>query len=153
MIALGQHLRRHEEQCTAALGFRRDCPICREECVVGRLPDDRIISVHARVTIAIGSLLAGGALPPAVALADRGERSREAIAVDATQALAPPRSATAPPDTLAAGAAPAVDESDQPPDEKHGRDRGDGGTHAGTETTQAPSEPRRPAVGDARGAR
>lgn len=153
MIALAQHLRRHDEQCAAGLAFRRDCPTCREERLAGRLPDDRIISVNARVTMAIGSLLAGGALPPGVAVADRGERSGEAIAVEAPHAPAPPKRETAPPDTLDAGAAPALDESDPQPGENHGRARDEGDTSAGAKPTHAPSQPRQPGASDARGDR
>ncbi len=89
MIALGKHLRRHDEQRGGGSGFRRDCPICRAERLAGALPDDRIISPTARVTFAIGSLLAGSAVPSSIAVADRGGRSDEGVAIQAPPMPAP----------------------------------------------------------------
>lgn len=124
MIALGKHLRRHEPHGAGVVGFRRDCPICRQERVVGPLPDGSVISPRARATFAIGSLLAGGLVPSGIALADRGGGSAEGVAIEAPPALAPPARGVPPPNALGAGAAPVADpdRGPKPGDRRGGRD-------------------------------
>lgn len=137
MIALGKHLRRHEDHRGGGFAFRRDCPICRDERLAGALRDDRIVAPAARVTFALGSLLAGGLMPPGVAVAERGGGSNEGVAIQAPPAPAPPARDTTPSNDLGAGAAPVADTSREiPRDREHARD--------GSRQPRDRDEPRRP---------
>lgn len=126
MIALGQHLRRHDEPRGGGLAFRRDCPICRAERVAGTLPDDRVLSMGARATIAIGSLLAGSAMPAAVATAHRGDGTGEGVAIQAPPTPEPPADSAPPRGSLGAGTVAATgDGRSDRPQTGRGPERGD----------------------------
>src|SRR3954469_1560052 len=97
MSSLQEHLDRHDS-AAARIAFRRDCPVCRAERLLGQLPPASLVSPRA---CAAGTALAlsTSAAVRCPALAD-GERA----------AVPPPPSPPPPPAKVTAaagGAAPA----------------------------------------------
>jgi hypothetical protein len=62
------------------LGFRSDCPVCREQRLCGALLAERLVSRRARAALASG-VLAVSAAAPAVAVAQEPDQVQEGVVV------------------------------------------------------------------------
>src|SRR5918912_384557 len=83
MSSLQAHLDRHD-LAEADIAFRRDCPVCRAERVLGRLPSTSLISPRACAAVTALALVTSTAAPGTV-LADG-----QGVAVPAPPSPPPP---------------------------------------------------------------
>ena len=77
MASLSAHLRRPEQH--ARLPFHPDCPMCREERLVGTLAPVGVVSVRARAALAAG-VLAVSAATPAASFSQEPDQVQEGVA-------------------------------------------------------------------------
>jgi len=70
MASLTEHFRRREHH--AALPFRADCPICREERMQGTAPRDDVVPASVQAGVLAAVLATSAVAPPASALAGPG---------------------------------------------------------------------------------
>jgi LysM domain len=80
MAALNAHLLEPGDH--GRLGFRADCPVCRQERLLGALPDEPVISRRAQATLASG-LLAFSTAAPGAALAQEADQQQEGVVAPA----------------------------------------------------------------------
>jgi len=78
MRSLSAHLRKPESH--GQLPFHADCPICRQERLIGVLPPNRLVGVRAQAALAAG-VLAFSSSAPAVAFAAEGDQEQVGSAV------------------------------------------------------------------------
>src|SRR3954454_24213581 len=96
MSSLQEHLDRHD-RADPKLAFRRDCPVCRGERVLGQLPSASLVSPRACAAVTALALVTSTAVPGTV-LADG-----QGVAVPPPPSPPPPANVQA----AGGGAAPA----------------------------------------------
>src|SRR3954453_17221050 len=102
MSSLQEHLDRHDS-AAARIAFRRDCPVCRAERLLGQLPPASLVSPRACAAVTALALVTSSAVP-GPALADG-----QGVAVPAPPSPPPPPANVT---AAAGGAAPAVSGND-----------------------------------------
>ena len=125
MSSLQEHLDRHD-LAEADIAFRRDCPVCRAERVLGRLPSTSLVSPRACAAVTALAMVTSTAAPTA-ALADG-----QGVASPAPPSPPPPTASVeaagggaAPADGGAPAAAPAASEHDDGEPSRHEGSPGD----------------------------
>src|SRR4051794_31515974 len=83
MSSLQEHLDRHD-RADAKLAFRRDCPVCRGERILGQLPSTSLVPPRACAAVSALALVTGTVAPGTV-LADG-----QGVAVPAPPSPPPP---------------------------------------------------------------
>ena len=77
MGSLSAHLRQPEQH--ARLPFHPECPICRDERLVGTLAPAALVPARGRAAVAAGVLALSAVAPPAT-LAQEPDQTREGVA-------------------------------------------------------------------------
>src|SRR3954447_26288093 len=130
MASLQEHLDRHDVAADA-LAFRRDCPLCRAERVLGQLPAAGVLSPRA-CAAATALALATSALVPGTVVADG-----QGVAVPAPPSPPPPTANVQAADGGAAPAESAGGSTPVPADSEH--DGGSGAPSGGSPRSAEPA--------------
>src|SRR3954447_7353060 len=136
MSSLQEHLDRHDRE-DPKLAFRRDCPLCRGERVLGQLPSTSLVSPRACAAVTALALVTSTAVPGTVLGDGQGV------------AVPPPPSPPPPPanvQTAGGGAAPA-DADPSPVDGPAAQHDNEPARHEGPPTDSAPAPTPSPAGG------
>jgi hypothetical protein len=78
MASLSAHLREPGDH--GRLGFHPACPVCCEQRLAGRLPDDAIVSRRAQAVVTAGVLVFSTAAPTSVLAAGTGDQEQQGSA-------------------------------------------------------------------------
>src|SRR3954468_15819810 len=135
MSSLQEHLDRHDF-AAANLAFRRDCPVCRTERLLGQLPPASLVSSRACAAVTALALVTSSAVP-GPALADG-----QGVAVPAPPSPPPPPANVT---AAAGGAAPpdsANDSAPSPAPSDHSEDTPAQATGSAREPRRLPGRPR-----------
>src|SRR3954453_21566066 len=130
MASLQEHLDRHDV-AAEALAFRRDCPLCRAERVLGQFPGTALLSPRA-CAAATALALATSAMVPGTVGADG-----QGVAVPAPPSPPPPTANVQAADGGAAPAESAGGSTPVPADSEH--DGGSGAPSGGSPRSAAPA--------------
>src|SRR3954447_17177204 len=153
MSSLQEHLDRHDF-AAARIAFRRDCPVCRAERLLGQLPPASLVSPRACAAVTALALITSSAVPgpPPPGLTRRGGCRGPALADGQGVAVPAPPSPPPPPANVTAaagGAAPA--DADSAPAERPAASAHDNDAparHEGLPTEGTPAPPPSPASGN-----